>query len=74
MKDNITSGHANEKHKTHRMVERNPTGQEQNKTKTHRIKEHIAGGHTIIMYMTLWMNKTNHNRQDNIQHRTRRTK
>jgi hypothetical protein len=56
------------------MVERKTTGQEQNKTKTHRIKEHIADGHTIIMYMTLWMNKNNHNRQDNIKHRTRRTK
>ena len=28
MKENITSGHANKKHKTHRMVERNPSGQD----------------------------------------------
>jgi hypothetical protein len=26
------------------------------------------------MYMTLWMNKSNHNRQDNIKHRTHRIK
>ena len=46
----------------------------QNKTRTHRIKEHIAGGHGIITYMTLWMNKCNHNRQDNIKQRTHRIK
>ena len=39
----------------------------QNKTRTHKIKEHFAGGHEIIMYMTLWINKSNHNRQDNIK-------